>query len=871
MLPKCNTVALNSSSLCLTWCQPHFAKFAGYMPPARHYCRNQTIDADAIAMFLRMFSYLFGIGAMMALIVLVGVTVYVGTLSDDLPDYEVLAQYQPPVTTRIHAADGNLMAEYARERRLYLPIQEIPDLVKQAFLSAEDKTFYNHGGINFLALGKAAYDAGMNKLAGRRGRARGASTITQQVAKNFLLTSDRTIDRKIKEAILAMRIETTYSKDKILELYLNEIFLGLGSYGIAGASLAYFDKPPKQLDLEEVAYLAALPKGPNNYHPYRHTEAALERRNWVIDRMLANGYVTQKEADRAKEKDLNVVNRRRVRRQVAGSEYFAEEVRRQIIARYGNDELYEGGLSIRTTLNPKMQDLARAAMTRGLIGYDRKTGYHGPIETLALSEDWGKELAEVKAYRDVPEWQLAVVLETTAETATVGLQPSRKASGAVGDDRETATLQLDDMKWAQKVALKGEKAKNVKTVEAIFNRGDVILVSKKEEGGYQLEQAPKVSGALVAMDPHTGRVLAMVGGFSFAQSQFNRATQANRQPGSAFKPFVYAAALDSGYTPSSVVLDGPIKIDQGGSLGIWEPKNYGGKYAGPQTLRRGIEKSRNLMTIRLANDLGMPIIAEYARRFGIYDGKISGLASSLGSRETTVLRMVSAYAVLANGGKPIEPSLIDRIQDRHGKTIYRHDQRQCPDCQADSWLGQEEPELIDNRDSVLDPMTAYQMTSMLEGVVQRGTAQVVSKLGVPIAGKTGTTNDEKDAWFVGYSPDLVVGVFVGFDNPKPMGKGNTGGGLAAPIFVDFMKDALAFTNALDFRVPEGIQLFPISANTGLLAQAGKPGVIMEAFKPGTKPPRRTSIIGFESDMVRGKLSKTPEATKAVISGTGGLY
>lgn len=821
-------------------------------------------------MFLRFFSYLFGIGTVAIIIVAVIIGLYVGNLKKDLPDYEVLSRYEPPVTTRIHAANGKLMSEYAHERRLYLPIQSIPDRVKHAFISAEDKTFYKHAGINFLALGKAAYDAGMAKLSGKKARTRGASTITQQVAKNFLLTSERTAIRKIKEAMLAQRIELTYSKDKILELYLNEIFLGLGSYGVAGASLAYFDKTVGQLKLHEMAYLAALPKGPNNYHPHRHTKKAIERRNWVIGRMLANGYVTEKEANAAKEMPIGS-KQRAANSYVASSQYFSEEVRREIIDRYGRKALYEGGLSIRTTLDPELQKLARSSIGKGLMEYDRRSGYRGPVEQIELGEDWGIPLSKIKRLSDVPEWQVAVVLEADAENVRIGLQPKKLPNRTISEEREDAILSFADFGWAKKFKAKGKKSKNVKGADAIFTPGDVIYVSKAGDAPYKLEQIPKVGGALVAMDPHTGRVLAMVGGFSFSHSQFNRATQAKRQPGSAFKPFVYAAALDNGYTPSSVVLDGPFKIDQGGTLGIWEPKNYSGKYAGPQTLRRGIEFSRNLMTIRLANDMGMPLVSEYAKRFGIYDKSIRGLASSLGSRETTVMRMVSAYSVLANGGLRINPSLIDRIQDRYGKTIYKHEERSCSDCLVASWNNQEEPELVDNRDQVLDPMTAYQITSMMEGVVQRGTAKNVRLLGVPIAGKTGTTNDEKDAWFIGYSPDLVVGVFVGFDRPSSMGKGNTGGGLAAPIFVDFMKDALSHTNAIDFRVPEGIKLYPIAARTGLLASAGSPGVIMEAFKPGTKPPSRNSIIGFESDMLKGKLTSTPAANKAVLTGTGGLF
>ncbi|MEM8750237.1 MAG: penicillin-binding protein 1A [Pseudomonadota bacterium] len=827
-------------------------------------------------MFLRLFGYLFGIGTAALLLVIAGIYMYSARLLDDLPDYEVLSKYEPPVTTRIHAADGALMAEYARQRRLYLPIQAVPDLLKQAFISAEDKNFYSHGGVDFMALSKAAFDYGEAKLSGRNARARGASTITQQVAKNFLLTSDRTADRKIKEAMLSFRIEEAYSKDKILELYLNEIFLGLGSYGVAGASLAYFDKTVGDLDVHEVAYLAALPKAPNNYHPYRHTERALERRNWVISRMVANGYITAKRGEEAQKKPLGVTPRKKGSYLFA-SEYFSEEVRREIIDRYGQKALYEGGLSVRTTLNPKLQKSAREKLSKGLMKYDRNRGYHGAFAKIDLAEadgDWGKTLSDVAELNDRPGWTQAVVLNVDETSARIGLRPKRLVSGALSDEREQATITLEDAEWAKKLTTKENgkrRSASAETFSEILQPGDVIHVSRKPEGGFALEQVPEVSGAMVAMDPHTGRVLAMVGGFSFSESQFNRATQANRQPGSSFKPFVYAAALDNGYTPSSVVLDGPFKKDQGGRLGIWEPKNYGGKYAGPSTLRLGIEKSRNLMTVRLANDMGMPLIAEYARRFGIYDNPIRGLASSLGSRETTVLRMVSAYSVLANGGKRINPSMIDRIQDRYGKTIYKHEERSCQSCKSEKWEGQEEPELIDNRDQVLDPMTAYQITSMMEGVVQRGTARVVGQLGVPIAGKTGTTNEEKDAWFVGYSPDLVVGVFVGYDRPEPMGKGNTGGGLAAPIFVEFMKEALTETSAIDFRVPDGIQLYPINAKTGLLASAGNPGVIMEAFKPGTEPPTRNSIIGFESDLLQGTVSKAAPTSEAVTGGGGGLF
>ncbi len=825
-------------------------------------------------MLLRIFGYLFGMGMLLAILVVAGIAWYLTDMTKDLPDYEVLNAYEPPVTTRIHSGNGSLMAEYARERRLYLPIQAIPDTIKAAFLSAEDKNFYKHGGVDPSGVARAIVTNIKNYGSGRR--AIGASTITQQVAKNFLLSNERSIDRKVKEALLSMRIESAYSKDRILELYLNEIYLGLSAYGVAGASLTYFNKSVHEVELHQAAYLAALPKAPSNYHPYRDTERALTRRNWVLDRMVENGYATREEAEEAKAKGLDV-NPRRGSTYLASSEYFSEEVRREVVDRYGEDALYEGGLSIRTTLDPVMQRKARKALHNGLIKFDIKRGFRGPLNNVEAGEDWAIALKDIDALSDVPEWKLAIVLGVDKASATIGIKPGNESSGKLKKDRRIGTIALQDMKWALRVRI-GEDRRTAKGVDGVLKVGDVIYVEPIGEDlattkQFKLRQKPEVSGALVAMDPHTGRVLAMAGGFSFADSQFNRATQAFRQPGSSFKPFVYAAALDNGYTPSSVVLDGPIKVDQGGDLGVWEPKNYGGKFAGPSTLRLGIEKSRNLMTVRLAKDMGMPLVAQYAERFGIYDKMLPVLSMSLGSGETTVMRMAAAYSVLANGGKAIKPSLIDRIQDRYGKTIFKHEQRVCNDCNAQSWNGQQEPVLEDDREQVLDPMTAYQMTSIMEGVVTRGTAPVVKELGVPVAGKTGTTNEEKDAWFVGYTPDLVTSVYIGYDTPKPMGKGNSGGGLAAPIFTNFMKDALSEKPKVDFRVPRGIKLIPINRKTGLLAKAGRDGVIMEAFKPGTAPPDRYSVIGFEGGAISDAIKKTvsPAAQRAVIGGTGGLY
>ncbi|GLK55309.1 penicillin-binding protein 1A [Methylopila capsulata] len=817
-------------------------------------------------LLVRFLGFLFATGAIVAVFGAAVVGVVVWKFSRELPDYEQLANYEPPIMTRLHANDGRLIAEYAKERRLFLPIQAVPKRVINAFVSAEDKNFYEHGGLDFTGIARAA----LSNLQNADRRPQGASTITQQVAKNFLLTNQQNYERKLKEALLSLRIEQTYSKDRILELYLNEIYFGMGAYGVGAASLVYFDKSVTELTLAEVGYLAALPKAPNNYHPFRYPERAIERRNWVIDRMAENGYVTVEEAAAAKKEPLEV-NPRPTGSQLPSSEYFAEEVRRVLYEKYGEKGLYEGGLSVRTTLDPKLQALARAALSHGLVAYDQQRGWRGPLREIDPKGDWGVALADVPAYGDVAPWRLAVVLETGATQATIGLQPGREKSGAVTHERVTAVLPLEGVRWA-KWAKGPERGRAVKTVAQVVKPGDVIYVEPLKEGSeqFRLRQPPEVSGGLVAMDPYTGSVLALAGGFSYDESQFNRATQALRQPGSSFKPFIYAAALDNGYTPSSVVMDAPIEIDQGPGIGIWRPENYGKKFYGPQTLRFGIEKSRNVMTVRLSQDMGMPLISEYAKRFGVMDDLPPYLSMALGAGETTVLRMTAAYSMFANGGKRITPTVIDRIQDRTGKTVYRHDDRECLGCNAGSWANQDEPKLVDRREQVLDPMTAYQITSMLEGVVLRGTATGVKAVGRPIAGKTGTTNDYRDAWFVGFSPDLAVGVYLGYDKPRSMGDGETGGSLAAPVFTEFMKSALADKAATPFRVPPGIKLIRINPSSGMRASAGDSKVILEAFKPGTAPPDSYSIIGSADQSGRPQ-TVTPEADRAVRSGTGGLY
>ncbi|RFC62339.1 penicillin-binding protein 1A [Fulvimarina endophytica] len=813
---------------------------------------------------IRLIGYFFGIGSVFFLLIAGGLAWYVEKVGEDLPDYQVLADYKPPVTTRIHASDGALMAEYARERRLFLPIQAIPSRVKNAFLAAEDKNFYSHGGVDIEGIGRAVM------VLAQGGRMQGASTITQQVAKNFLLTNERTFDRKVKEAILSMRIEQAYSKDKILELYLNEIYLGMGSYGIAAAALGYFDKSVNELTIEEAAYLAALPKAPENYNPFRNADRALARRNWVIGQMESNGFITAAEAEDARSKPLGV-NPRPSGTYLATAEYFTEDVRREIVERYGIDALYEGGLSVRTTLDPKMQGYAREALQHALVKFDEAHGYRGPVETAEIGSDWGQTLGKVNGLSDVPEWHLAIVLSADADSASIGLQPARNAGDKLDGERQIGTIRKSNMAWAMRLATPERKG-TVGSVSEVLHRGDVVYVQATDEDGqWRLRQPPEVQGGLVAMEPETGRVRAMVGGFSYAESEFNRASQAYRQPGSSFKPFVYAAALDNGYTPASVILDAPISIPDGRG-GFWTPSNYGGGSAGPSTLRLGIEKSRNLMTVRLARDMGMKLVAEYAERFGVYDKLAPFLPMSLGAGETTVLRMVGAYSVLANGGRSIEPTLIDRVQDRYGRTIYKHDQRFCAECNPGDYAGQAEPELVDERDQVLDPMTAYQITSMMEGVVQRGTATRVKELGFPVAGKTGTTNEEKDVWFVGFTPDLVVGVYLGYDQPRPMGKSATGGGMAAPVFIDFMSKAMEGQPPVDFVVPEGMELVAVNRSNGMRASGEGEGVIMEAFKPGTGPADSYSVIGMDaiaSDVQRGVVSE--QTRQAISQGAGGLF
>ena len=811
---------------------------------------------------MRILTYLFlavfSIG-MLGVLAGVGMVVYViSYYGQDLPDYSQLKEYQPPVLTRLYAGDGRLMAEYAKEKRVFMPIDTIPDQVKHAFIAAEDQNFYVHEGVDFLATARAAVG---NFVHG--GRPKGASTITQQVAKNFLLTNEVSYKRKIREALLSFRMEKAMSKDRLLELYLNEIYLGEGSYGVAAAALNYFNKPLEDLTIEETAYLAALPKGPNNYNPERHPEAAKERRDWVIGRMQIDGYITPEQASEAKAKPLTVT---RSDTRVVDAPYFAEEVRRELAAKYGEQSLYGGGLAVRTTVDPRLQETAERALRNGLMAYDRRWGWRTPVATLPTLDGWKDKLeAQERPAAILPEWQLAVVLEVTSDRATLGFA-----------DNARGVLKLENVKWARKRLKQGQGfSEEPSAMRMVVNKGDIIMVEaapdEKDKNNFALRQIPRVNGALVALDPHTGRVLAMQGGWSYNQSVFNRATQAKRQPGSAFKPFVYLTALEKGFTPATLILDAPIVIDQGPGMPKWRPSNYKGEYYGPTPLRVGIEKSRNLMTVRLAHFLGMDPIIETVTKFGVVEKMEPHLAYSLGAGETTVLRMATAYAQLVNGGKKIDPTLIDRIQDRRGSTIYRHDQRACENCgPLLEWNNQYTPVIPDNREQLTDARYAYQMVSILEGVVERGTAVKLKELGYPLAGKTGTTNESRDAWFVGFTPDLVVAVYVGFDNPESLGKKETGSSLSVPIFKEFMETALKDVPPTPFRVPPGIKQVQVNAATGALAQPGDSKLIWEAFVAGNEPSDQMFIL--DANGISNLPSMNSTITDSVSTmGTGGIY
>ncbi len=795
----------------------------------------------------------FSLGALGLIGAVAGVMGIVYYYGADLPDYRALEKYEPKIVTRAYAVDGRLLAEFAAEKRVYVSIDNVPPRVIDAFLAAEDKNFYTHPGVDFMGVARAVV-TNLRNLGSDR-RPVGASTITQQVAKNFLLTNEVSIERKIKEAILSFRIEQALSKEKILELYLNEIFLGQRAYGVAAAALEYFNKPLDELNIEEAAYLAALPKAPNNYHPVRRNREAVIRRNWVIDEMLDNRFITPSEAELAKAQPLVTVPRDAD--QYVNYPYFAEEVRRKLLELYGEKGLYEGGLIAHTTLRPRYQEVAEKALREAIIGYDIRHGLHSEAVGSVSVAKWEEELPLVKRVAGQGDFLLAAILDSNDKRAVIGLP-----SG------ERGVVTYNKMKWASTKGVTPAK------VSDLLKPGQVWLVQKTDEKEgktpvYALRQIPRVQGGMIAMDPHTGRIFAIAGGFSYEMSQFNRASQAIRQPGSAFKPFVYLAGLEAGFTPATLVLDAPFVFDQGPGLDKWRPKNYTGDFGGPTTLRVGLEKSRNLMTIRLANYVGMEKISQIAEKFGVTDHLPRMLSMSIGAGETTLLRMANAYSVFVNGGKKVTPTLIDRIQAKDGKTLYVHDTRTCEGCgPLIPWNDQAVPELPDTREQIADPRLMYQIVSMLEGVIQRGTGVMVKDVGRPVAGKTGTTNDAKDVWFIGFTPDLVVAMYVGFDEPRSLGAKETGSRIAAPGFKMFIQDALKDVPPAPFRVPEGIRLVQINAATGTRATGADSHTIYEAFVAGTEP-------GDEPMMFTGSGVSTfkdvIQAGESAETGLGGLY
>lgn len=793
----------------------------------------------------------------------------------DLPSHESLAQYQPPTISRIYSTEGEIIDEFARERRLFTPSEEIPDLIKQAFISAEDKNFYTHPGYDIRGIVSAAVDAARSGGS----RVRGASTITQQVMKNFLLDGSRQAERKIKEIILATRIEDTLSKEKILELYLNEIFLGQNSYGVTAAAQTYFNKTLRELAPHEAAMLASLPKAPSDFHPVRRKERLLQRRNYVLREMYQNGYISAELAEAEAQKPLLSVQNGdfdSFRSALPPRDYFTDEIRRQLSRDFGEDEFFSGGMTVRATIDPQMQGVAANALRRALENYDRSQGiWRGTGETLkpedlVSEEAWRNALSNVRVARDIDlngTWYPAVVLGFEGNDARIGIE------GLATDADQLIVAK--DVQWARKLLKDGKLGKAATKASDLLGVGDVVHVRKMTSDSdssfirWTLRQTTRVQGAFMAMDVNTGRVIAMQGGFSYESSVYNRATQASRQPGSSFKPFVYASALDSGYSPATIVIDAPIEINT--PQGLWRPKNASNQFYGPTPLRTGIERSRNLMTIRLAQEVGMDTIAEYAEKFGVYDDMGRFLANSLGSEETTLYKMVAAYAMFANGGERVDPTLVDRIQDRYGKTVYRHDQRQCLDCASPSLTQGYGPRITSDRERVMNAITAYQLTSMMRGVVERGTASKYVKLPVPTAGKTGTTNDAKDVWFVGFTSNIVAGCYIGYDLPKSLGKGASGGGICGPVFQEFMQEAIKKFGGGDFEVPPGGVFIKIDRFTGdrLSDDATGDNVVAEYFREGEEP---VFGVTFDGGFAMGSnfelITPGSEQAREVVTSTG---
>ena len=789
---------------------------------------------------IRLLASLFAFVALSIIFAVGGVAGLVQIYGHDLPSYDELRQYQPKTLTRVYSGTGDVIAEFARERRVFVPIDEVPKLVKQAFISAEDKHFYTHPGIDALAIAKAIGRYAMATVSGRRVQLAGASGITQQVVKNMLVGDERSIERKLREAILAVRVDGTLSKDQILELYLNDIYFGARAYGIVAAAANYFGKTLEELTPAEAAYLAGLPKEPSNLHPIRNHDAALARRDYVLREMRDNGVLDEASWREATATPLDTILDERTPTVLgdARPNYFTEEVRRQLISEVGVKELYHGGLTVRATIDEQLQDIAEDVLREALTEYDRGLGrYNGPIariEQVAAgdAENWRALLAATDAPRDIDGWQLGVVLEVGEDGASVGLEKNPAQARDAPDGIVRLRLSRE-RQWIKRLPAGGAP----RAAGDIWQPGDVVYVEREDEG-WAMRQLPEVEGSFMAMDPDSGRVLALVGGFSYEHSVFNRATQAMRQPGSAFKPFVYAAALDAGYKPSTIVLDSPIAIDDGTKT--WRPKNSGGGFLGPVPLRTGLERSRNLMTVRIAQAIGMDRVATYAERFGIYDDMPGHLAYALGAGETTLYRLVAAYGMFANGGKRVEPTLIDRVQDRNGNTLYSHDPRFCQGCEVDRFGKNRTPILFDARSQIIDPDTAWDLVDMLRGVVDHGTAsRTVGGLPFPVAGKTGTTNEAKDVWFVGFTRNLVAGCFIGYDNPTPLGKSAYGGTMCGPVFREFMARAMENRLPGEFRPPPeaGMVTVKFDRETGerLADDAVGPNVVVQQYAMASEP------------------------------------
>ena len=721
--------------------------------------------------------------------------------ANKLPDYKFLKNYKPPVSSKVYSGNGILISDFSSEKRIFVPYNAIPKKIVNSFLSSEDKNFFKHPGVDAKGVIRAIKNNVYNLL--KSNRLEGASTITQQVAKNFLLSNEVSLDRKIKEAILAFRIERALTKERILELYLNQIYLGEGSYGIASASLRYFDKPISELDYSEAALLAALPKAPSKYNPYKNEKLATYRRNLVIKNLYENSYISKNKYEQLVNKKILLKKRKRIF--LEDTRYFIEEIRKKVINDYGYEKVHKEGLNIKTPINLEFQNLAAKSLRKGLIEYDKRKGWRGPLDN-RKNKDWYKDLDQFSLEKSI-DWQIAIVRRIDKFETVI--QTSKKENGIIS---------YEDINWTRK------------NFNEIFKINDLIYVKKISDGVFSLRQLPNVNGGVVVMDPYSGRVLAMSGGFSFKKSEFNRVSQAKRQPGSAFKPFIYALALENNYTPSTLILDAPIVLDQGEDLKMWKPQNYGKKFYGLSTLRTGVEKSRNLMTVRISQNLGIDRILNFSKKLNIYDNPEELMSISLGSAETTLLNITTAYCSFVNGGKLVTPIIIDRIQDSEGTTIFNNERRFCENCDKISFEGNNVPTIKNNFKQIFSPQTAYQMTSILEGVIQRGTGKRLKELNLQIAGKTGTTNNNTDTWFIGYTSNLVVGVYVGFDNPKKLGKYETGSKTALPIFKHFIKKAVNNYEARPFKIAKSIKMMVIDAETGKKADFGSKKTIIESYK-----------------------------------------